>query len=125
MVFLDNFYFVFSFLKSLGGLLLLMGLMILLFFISFYKFKALSLELSDFFFLYWFSGWPTSSIIKKWGNYSKFESFWLEFFGPKIGFNLSFSSIYLNTFENSFYKIVYLFLGVLIVFFLFFSLFFS
>ena len=123
IIFLDNYFFIFSFLKLLGAILFLIGGLIFCFFFIFYNFRIISMESSDFFFLYWFSGWPISINRLLWGYFNFNDSSWLEFFGPKSFLGFMRFSLFLNFLEKSFFKIIYLFIGFLAIYFLYISIF--
>lgn len=118
LVFLDCFFFVFSFFKIFSLFVFLVGGLIF-FFIIFSVFRNFSFVVSDFFFLYSFSSFFSSFSVNFWGSFSKFDSLWLEYFGPRIFMNFNFLSGYMIKFELGFWKVMYLFFGVVFIYLFF------
>nr|YP_004021462.1 NADH dehydrogenase subunit 5 [Unionicola parkeri]ADP01829.1 NADH dehydrogenase subunit 5 [Unionicola parkeri] len=121
LMFFDSLFFVFSFFKVFTFFVFILGFVFFIVFISF-TFGFFSLVFSDFFFLYSMSSFFSSYFSKFWVNFSSYDLFWLEFFGPKVFLNFNFLSYFLLGFEKSFSKFFYLFLGLVFIclFFFFF-----
>jgi hypothetical protein len=123
LIFLERFFFVFTSFKILRVALFLLSISIF-FIVFFFKFSwGWGIEFSDYFFLYWFSGYPTSSVTGRMFNFSSFDFLWIEFFGPKSVYNFNYFSSYLLASEYVFYKIVLTSLGLGFLLFSIFSFF--